>query len=218
MPRWREKHNLNVNFAASGLQEASSSPLRLPSFLITTSFDQLSKEGLLIVYFSLTLPRFFREFQGFDCDCEFRKIYTCNVKEILRIRNIFFYGEELSKIHEMINLTIWKQLTTRRNRLCAFYRGNIVVGGGEQRRSGENGALIAFPAQFTFNQRESPLATLRAICLPLKSLFPPSLSSFHTSSSSSSFLPITRTFRAFVRAVDGIRKSEVDAAASFFQR
>ena len=81
MPRWREKHNLNVNFAASGLQEASSSPLRLPSFLITTSFDQLSKEGLLIVYFSLTLSRFFREFQGF----EFRKIYTWNVKEILRI-------------------------------------------------------------------------------------------------------------------------------------
>ena len=30
--------------------------------------------------------------------------------------------------------------------------------------------LIAFPAQFTFNQRESPLATLRAICLSLKSL------------------------------------------------
>lgn len=81
LPRWREKHNLNVNFAASGLQEASSSPLRLPSFLITTSFDQLSKEGLLIVYFSLTLSRFFREFQGF----EFRKIYTWNVKEILRI-------------------------------------------------------------------------------------------------------------------------------------
>lgn len=118
----------------------------------------------------------------------------------------------------MINLTDLEAADNSEKPVVRFLQGNIVVGGGEQRRSGENGALIAFPAQFTFNQRESPLATLRAICLPLKSLFPPSLSSFHTSSSSSSFLPITRTFRAFVRAVDGIRKSEVDAAASFFQR
>ena len=60
--------------------------------------------------------------------------------------------------------------------------------------------LIAFPAQFTFNQRESPLATLRAICLSLKSLplFCNRFGSVHRS-----FLPFANSLSLFLQPGGG---------------
>lgn len=81
--------------------------------------------------------------------------------------------------------------------------------------------LIAFPAQFTFNQRESPLATLRAICLSLKSPSPP-LSPFHTSSSflsivHVSYVPWTEYVKArsSTRSRDKISNESTDRACLF---
>lgn len=91
--------------------------------------------------------------------------------------------------------------------------------------------LIAFPAQFTFNQRESPLATLRAICLPLKSLFPPSLAlssflllfllllfSLHRARFERSYVPWTEYVKArwMAQVLRGIKSLRTDPSCSFF--
>lgn len=180
LSRWREKHNLNVNFAPS--RSLDSPPL----------FDYNKFRSSLLMATPLSINRI-------------STLKNSEVRKRHRSSSIDFGEKSLRRLRS-------SKKNSRRFLISPNIFTRLWFEGGEAERT----VLIAFPAQFTFNQRESPLATLRAICLPLKSPLPLPFFLPHTSSlfslhrarfEPSSYVPCTEyvkpASRSFFDSIEG---------------